>query len=67
MNKTFCKFLCIFLCLVTLLSVAACQTDPANENDDCVDGECDIPDFDDDGNQIYTIVSPVGYHDVPMI
>lgn len=32
----------------------------------CVDGVCSIP-ASEDGETIYSIVSPVGYHDVPMI
>lgn len=36
-------------------------------SDGCTDGECEIPDFDDKGNEVYAIVSPVGYHDVDMI
>lgn len=28
---------------------------------------CYVPQQDDDGNQVYTVVSPVGYHDVEMI
>ena len=36
-------------------------------DDDCVDGQCDIPQFDTNGNQVYAIVSPVGYNDVEMV
>ncbi|MBO6218046.1 MAG: hypothetical protein J6N81_00525 [Treponema sp.] len=35
--------------------------------DECVDGVCFVPQYADDGSQNYAIVSPVGYHDVPMI
>ncbi len=35
--------------------------------DECVDGVCFVPKNDEDGNQVYAIVSPVGYHDVNMI
>lgn len=64
MNKTLQRLLCLLLCLGTVLSFVACgQT----TTDDCVDGECDIPEQDDQGNQIYPIVSPVGYHDIEMI
>lgn len=35
--------------------------------DECVDGVCFVPHYADDGRENYAIVSPVGYHDVPMI
>lgn len=35
--------------------------------DTCIDGQCEIPETDESGNQIYAIVSPVGYHNVDMI
>lgn len=35
--------------------------------DECVDGVCYVPEQDDEGNQVYAVVSPVGYHDVEMI
>lgn len=35
--------------------------------DECVDGVCYVPERDEDGNQVYPVVSPVGYHDVEMI
>lgn len=35
--------------------------------DGCVDGACPIPAADDDGREVYAVVSPVGYHAVPMI
>lgn len=35
--------------------------------DECVDGVCFVPQYDDDGKQVYAVVSPVGYHDVKMI
>lgn len=35
--------------------------------DECVDGVCFVPQYADDGRENYAIVSPVGYHDVPMI
>ncbi len=34
---------------------------------DCVDGSCDIPEFDENGNQVYAIVSPVGYNNIEEI
>ncbi len=33
----------------------------------CADGQCTVPETDDSGNQVYAIVSPVGYHNVDMI
>ncbi len=35
--------------------------------EECVDGVCLVPQYDDSGAQVYAVVSPVGYHDVPMI
>lgn len=35
--------------------------------DDCIDGVCSIPELDDDGKQVYAVVSPVGYNSVDMI
>lgn len=35
--------------------------------DECVDGVCYVPHQDEEGNQVYAVVSPVGYHDVEMI
>ncbi len=61
--------LCILLCIAMLLSMAACKkNDSGNNSDDtCVDGQCDIPDYDENGNQVYAMVSPVGYHNVEML
>lgn len=38
-----------------------------SQDDTCVDGECEIPETDENGNQVYAIVSPVGYNNVDMI
>lgn len=46
-----------------LFSTTKYSTNP----DECVDGVCFVPQYADDGSQNYAIVSPVGYHDVPMI
>lgn len=35
--------------------------------DGCLDGACPIPVADDGGREVYAVVSPVGYHAVPMI
>ena len=64
MNKNIRSALCLLLCLVTLFSLCACGK---NQGDDCVDGECSIPEYDTQGNQVYAMVSPVGYHDIEMI
>ena len=63
MKKQFYRILCCILCLSCLLSMTACR----KADDDCVDGQCDIPQFDTNGNQVYAIVSPVGYNDVEML
>ena len=47
----------------SLFSATKYSTNP----DECVDGVCFVPQYADDGSQNYAIVSPVGYHDVPMI
>lgn len=46
-----------------LFSTTKYSTNP----DECVDGVCFVPQYADDGRENYAIVSPVGYHDVPMI
>ncbi len=47
----------------TLFAATKYSTNP----DECVDGVCFVPQYADDGSQNYAIISPVGYHDVPMI
>lgn len=49
--------------LLPTFSVTKYSTNP----DECVDGVCFVPQYADDGRENYAIVSPVGYHDVPMI
>jgi len=63
------KLLCLVLCLATLLTMAACGKNEAGTNTDdaCVDGQCEIPDYDEKGEQVYAMVSPVGYHNVEML
>lgn len=61
------KLLCLLLCLAMLLSMAACKKDTAASGDECVDGQCYVPEYDENGNQVYAIVSPVGYHNVQML
>ena len=48
---------------ISLFAATKYSTNP----DECVDGVCFVPQYADDGSQNYAIVSPVGYHDVPMI
>lgn len=55
---------------VTVLALAAslfAATKYSTNPDECTDGVCLVPQYADDGSQNYAIVSPVGYHDVPMI
>ncbi len=60
-----------FAALVVLFSMnsttAFAATKYSTNPDECVDGVCFVPQYADDGSQNYAIVSPVGYHDVPMI
>lgn len=62
--KISCFAIILFLCSV--LSVFA-ETKYSTNPDECVDGVCYVPAQDDEGNQVYAVVSPVGYHDVEMI
>lgn len=66
----------LLLTLLLLLSVpglVSCKpkTGGGGEDDgtteECPDGECEIPTYDEEGNLVYPMVSPVGYHDVEMI
>ena len=59
------NILCLVLCMAMLLSMVACGEQ--NTDDQCVDGECEIPDYDENGQQVYAMVSPVGYHNVEML
>ena len=47
----------------TVFAATKYSTNP----DECVDGVCFVPKYADNGSENYAIVSPVGYHDVPMI
>lgn len=69
MKITLRNALCLLLCLTMLLPMAACKKDNSGNNygDICVDGQCEIPDHDENGNQVYAMVSPVGYHNVEML
>lgn len=69
MKKHLRNILCFFLCFAMLLPMAACKKNNTGNDsgDNCVDGQCDIPDYDENGNQVYAMVSPVGYHNVEML
>ena len=59
------RVLAFALASVFSISLLASCT-PATQGDtgsteSCIDGNCDIPEYDEDGNQVYSIVSPVGY------
>jgi hypothetical protein len=67
------KKLLLFFTALTMLSFftgtndAFAETRYSTNPDECVDGVCFVPQYADDGRENYAIVSPVGYHDVPMI
>lgn len=62
--KTFCvSVLMAGMAADPLFSATKYSTNP----DECVDGVCYVPKEDEEGNQVYAVVSPVGYHDVEMI
>jgi len=69
MKKQLRNILCLLLCFAMLLPMAACNENSTGNDtgDNCVDGQCDIPDYDENGNQVYAMVSPVGYHNVEML
>ncbi|MBR3836978.1 MAG: hypothetical protein IKJ74_02420 [Clostridia bacterium] len=64
MKKLLYKGLCLVLTLAMLLPLCACGT---SDEDGCVDGQCEIPTYDESGKQVYAMVSPVGYHNVEML
>lgn len=61
--KTFSLAVMSLSFVATAFSATKYSTNP----DECVDGVCFVPQYADDGHENYAIVSPVGYHDVPMI
>lgn len=63
MNKDFRIILIILILLSSYTSVFG-ATKYSTNPDECIDGVCYIPQQEDDGNQVYPVVSPVGYHDV---
>ena len=54
--------LCVLACIVTFFVVRGIYRPEV----ECIDG-CDIPRYDEDGNEVFAVVSPVGYCDVKMI
>lgn len=62
MKKNILLCLLVFLFFNQLFAITY-STNP----DECVDGVCFVPKNDEEGNQVYAIVSPVGYHDVSLI
>lgn len=68
------KIICAVLVIVIVISGIVFSVGNKNINrkqkDDasgCSDGVCEVPTEDENGNQIYAISSPVGYHNVEMI
>ena len=61
------KLLLTGMALAFLATSLFATTKYSTNPDECVDGVCFVPQYADDGSQNYAIVSPVGYHDVPMI
>lgn len=56
---------CVAVCVVTGFIVkAVCSPKPLEV--ECIDG-CDVPRYDENGNEVFAVVSPVGYCDVDMI
>ena len=62
MKKILFSVLSLLICLIGL-SAAKYSTN----QEECADGVCFVPQYDEEGKQVYAVVSPVGYHDVPMI
>lgn len=60
------EILFIFLASAFLINLTA-ATKYSSNPDECIDGVCYVPERDENGNQVYAVVSPVGYHDVEMI
>lgn len=68
MNKKFRITFIIVILLSSIVSTSVFATTRYSTNpDECIDGVCYVPQQDDEGNQVYAVVSPVGYHDVDMI
>ncbi|MCM1403962.1 MAG: hypothetical protein NC133_00410 [Prevotella sp.] len=57
--------LCVLACVLTGVYCKKINTPPKQEVE-CIDG-CDIPRYDENGNEVFAVVSPVGYCKVDMI
>ena len=55
---------CIGVCVILGIELKGASS--ADREVECIDG-CDIPRYDDDGNEVFAAVSPVGYCNVKMI
>ena len=62
MKKKLFSVLSLLICLTGL-----CAAKYSTNQEDCADGVCFVPQYDEEGKQVYAVVSPVGYHDVSMI
>ena len=56
---------CIVACILTAVITWAIVK-PKEPEVECIDG-CDIPRYDENGNEVFAVVSPVGYCKVDMI
>ena len=56
-----------FFSLLLLPAFLFAETKYSLNPDECVDGVCLVPQYSEDGRENYAIVSPVGYHELPMI
>ncbi|MBQ7523145.1 MAG: hypothetical protein IJT07_01295 [Oscillospiraceae bacterium] len=61
------RTLALLLFIALFFSLLSGCGAPAQTAEDCVDGECIVPQTDESGKEVYAIISPVGYHDVEMI
>lgn len=63
MKKLIFLLLIMFIIRTNFFATSKYSSNP----DECIDGVCYVPQEDEDGNQVYAVVSPVGYHAVDMI
>ncbi len=61
------RFSALLLALLFILPFAAACSEGEISSTECVDGQCVVPTYDDEGREVYAVVSPVGYHDVESI
>ena len=69
-KKIICVSLVILIAISSLIFGVGIIGVNEKQKDDasvCSDGVCEVPTEDENGNQIYAISSPVGYHNVEMI